>query len=74
MKEALCGGEDYELLFSYNGDCEDFERRWSEKFKTPISRIGRISTPLAQEENGQIILAEENRKIFCGGGFDHMAL
>lgn len=75
LREALCGGEDYELLFSYRGDCGEFERAWAESLPTPLSRIGRISAIADAAEAGEIIVSGPGRRreIFSGSGFDHMA-
>lgn len=75
LREALCGGEDYELLFAYRGDCEEFERAWAESLETPLSRIGRISAPASASEAGGLVVVRSGggREIFRGSGFDHMA-
>lgn len=52
LDEALCGGEDYELLFAYRGDCGEFERAWAESLGTSLSRIGRLSAPAGVSESG----------------------
>lgn len=75
LREALCGGEDYELLFAYRGDCGEFERAWAESLETPLSRIGRISAPASASEAGGLVVVRSGggREIFRGSGFDHMA-
>jgi len=45
MRSAICGGEDYELIFTLaaNARHADFERRWHAAFpKTPIIRLGQF--------------------------------
>lgn len=44
LAHALSDGEDYELLFivSKNADRATFERAWRQRFKTPLSCLGRF--------------------------------
>lgn len=45
---ALTDGEDYELLFVVRGGSETaFARRWSKKFKTPLTLLGRFARKAA---------------------------
>ena len=75
LDEALCGGEDYELLFAYRGDCGEFERAWAESLGTSLSRIGRLSAPAGVSESGGLVVVRSGggREVFRGSGFDHMA-
>jgi len=44
-RSAICGGEDYELIFTLasSARCSDFERRWCAAFpKTQLTRLGRF--------------------------------
>jgi len=45
LRSALCGGEDYELIFTLaaNARRNDFERRWRDAFpKTSLTRLGQF--------------------------------
>lgn len=63
---ALTDGEDYELLFVFNGSGgrKAFEEKWRARFETNLSCIGRIGSANA-ELNGAIDLAKYS-------GYEHL--
>jgi len=71
---ALCGGEDYELLFTI--DSKNFakiQKEFTSKFNLPLSVIGKIiegeENKIYFQENGQITNGFYN----LNNGFDHFA-
>ncbi len=71
---ALCGGEDYELLFTVDGrKAEELARRFEEKFGKPLYNIGRVVKPNCdcydigiEQENGDVIYSSAG-----WGGYHH---
>lgn len=76
LEQALCGGEDYELLFTFRGDCAAFERAWLECFGESVFGIGEIRAARSDAECGKLVVVDPQsgvRGIFGTGGFDHFA-
>ncbi len=69
IEDALCGGEDYELLFTLRSDCnrEEFEQSFKEAFGYTPHSIGSIveGNELTWLENGKEVLRDYM-------GFRHM--
>lgn len=66
VEAAVCGGEDYKLLFTVDGSAvEQFERDFEQKFGRAPYRIGRIVT----SSEPQIVWLKSGQKIttsWCG--------
>ncbi len=75
LKQSLCDGEDYELLFTFSGgesDMRKFKSAYGEKFGRPFYVLGKIKKAnSAEEENALILISEGRREVFKSGGFDH---
>ncbi|MFZ3072519.1 MAG: thiamine-phosphate kinase [Thermodesulfobacteriota bacterium] len=68
IKTILCGGEDYELLFTANPEAEQSIRNVSKRLGLRISCIGKI----LPKNKGVAILDEKGRKINVKEeGFEH---
>ncbi|KXU35781.1 thiamine-monophosphate kinase [Cephaloticoccus primus] len=67
LRSAVCGGEDYELIFSLSASARtaDFERRWREAFpKTRLTRLGHF-TQAGTREAGALNLEDYH-------GYEHL--
>ena len=74
VNEALCDGEDYELLFCFDGDCAIFEAEYFAKFAKQLFRIGTIKKANSSEdENAIVLVSSDSRNIFRESGFSHTA-
>ena len=73
LREALCGGEDYELLFTFRGDKERFEGQWKSLFGTVPYEIGKI---VEVNEFAEFSIITVDDCGVCGlfneSGFDHI--
>lgn len=72
LAHALCDGEDYELLFTLNGQLpvKRFLAAWKESFETPITPIGQIVNA-ESGHSGKILDARSGEPIEFGDGFSH---
>jgi len=63
-QQAMCDGEDFELLFAVPSErVESLKREWEKAFpKVPLTKVGCLSEP----ERGY-----SPREIFTKGGYDH---
>ncbi len=72
---ALGDGEDYELLFTLDGetDLEKFIADWSQQFKTPLTGIGKLvaKSEVTQVPVGKIIDLKTGEAIDLEGGYEH---
>lgn len=74
LREALCGGEDYELLFTFRGDKKYLENQWSSAFKTQLREVGKIIfAPVGAEKGILVVGTDGARRIFQESGFNHLA-
>lgn len=77
VRQALCDGEDYELVFAYRGtrgQFDEFLRRYEDAFGYSAHEIGRITKPRGACEEGALVLVSGGlREVFKSGGFDHYA-
>ncbi len=74
LEEALCGGEDYELLFTVRETKKAaFLKAYKKRFGTEPFEIGKIAIPKRDGERGRIVVAfpESGRKIFRKKGYSH---
>lgn len=80
LDECLCGGEDYELLFTWRGDSSSVEEKFFQKFGRKVYRIGKICDGRELEkavglENcaGKIFVDNGKNSYveFLGEGFSH---
>lgn len=69
VEEAVCGGEDYKLLFTADPlSAADLERRYRERFGEDIYRIGRITGP----DRSGIVWLDNGREVSPDWhGFSH---
>ncbi len=68
MDLALCGGEDYELLFAVDRGNVDLLNRMENRFKTKVTHIGEVVEP----EEGITVLDDSGKRYVVGKkGFDH---
>jgi len=68
FREALCGGEDYELLFTIRPDCRAAVERLVRKHGTSVACIGHITgTP------SELVVWDESGKpaMFAETGYSH---
>jgi thiamine-monophosphate kinase len=68
LQLALCGGEDYELLFTARPGCEPLVAALSRRLRLPISRIGQILPPRA---GIRTVDGEGRYRSLPAGGFRH---
>jgi len=67
---AICGGEDYELLFTVDpSDEARLQQLFGTDLRCPISKIGRIIS----KSEGLIYLGKNGERLDRFGGFDHFA-
>ncbi len=65
---ALCGGEDYELLFTVPQKKKQQMEKWAQTLKIPVTHIGAITG-----QWGQLIILDEhgNKRSFQREGYTH---
>jgi len=68
MRLALCGGEDYELLFTARPGCEPLVAGLSRRLSLPIRRIGQI---LPRRAGIRTVDTEGRYSPLPAGGFEH---
>jgi thiamine-monophosphate kinase len=68
MRLALCGGEDYELLFTARPECEPLIAALSRRLRLPISRIGQM---LPRRQGIRTVDAAGRYRPLPPGGFEH---
>jgi len=74
LEQALSDGEDYELLFTFSGDTQAFERLYLDKFGEKVFKIGLIKKASSSSEENAIVLVDQlGKTIFKRSGFDHLA-
>ncbi len=69
---AWCDGEDYELLFTLDGDAtdpEEFLAHWQAHFSTPLSIIGRISPQ--KKAAHKVLDASTGKPFLPTTGYEH---
>jgi thiamine-monophosphate kinase len=69
LEQALCDGEDFELLFTIDGHSRDaFEAAWRARFDLPCTAIGSITG-----EAGALYLEDERGRAhrLHGNGYEH---
>ena len=77
MQSALSDGEDYELLFTVDGntDSEAFLNRWRDRFDTPLSSIGNmIEPPSGAKLPGDAIFNLDTGRLlepYGASGYEH---
>lgn len=75
LKQALCDGEDYELLFTFSGAASElsaFSRVYEARFGEPFYVMGQIKTANpADGEDAVFVVSQNRREPFSAGGFDH---
>lgn len=75
--QAMCDGEDYELVFAYRGSrgrLDGFLRSFEAELGHSAYAIGRIAEPRRAGEKGALVLVSDGvRNAFESGGFDHYA-
>ncbi len=74
VDESLCGGEDYELLFSLSAtesQATEFENAYFEKFSEPVYRIGIVQKKELSEESSLYLNLEGSLSAFTKRGFEH---
>lgn len=77
VRQALCDGEDYELVFTYRGSrgqFDEFLRSYKDAFGCCVYEIGRMAMPRSGDEDNALVLVSGGfREVFKSGGFDHYA-
>ncbi|MGF1452657.1 MAG: thiamine-monophosphate kinase [Opitutales bacterium] len=73
FSHALTDGEDYELLFTLDGqsDAATFEADFRAQFELPLSRLGHIALAAGPEEERRILDAASDRPLQGEIGFEH---
>jgi len=74
LLSAFSDGEDYELLFTLDADCDwdNFYSDWKKQFTLPLTCIGKINTKAAQHPSALFINDLTNEPIEAAPGYQHL--